>query len=396
MHRRTFFRQSALGTAAWVTASTDLPAQAAHETASLSLVSSPPVVMAPRADGAEILWAVPSLSRGWVEYGPTPELGQRAGSTPWGFVPQSHTVLRVRLAGLQPGTPYYFRCVTERQDDAKPVHHSTVRTFRTLNPHAPSTTFTVWNDTHQHNETIRALAEATPASDFLLWNGDTCNDWKSPDLFTPTVLSPAEGVELTAKAPLFLVRGNHDVRGPWAFQLPDYTAMPHGRPYYSFRTGPVAVICLDTGEDKPDAHEYLYGRAAFEPLRREQAAWLEQEIAKPEFASAPYRLVFCHIPLRWIDEVKDIGFDMFSKRSRDLWHDALVRWRTQVIVSGHTHQQAWLPPTDEFPYAQITGGGPQLNRATLITGHADAKSLRLTVRRIVDGQEEVREFAPLA
>lgn len=399
MKRRAFFRHTALGTAAWATASSRLPAQAAENSAPASsadpLVSSPPVVMAPRADGVEILWAVPSLSRGWVEYGLTPELGQRAASTPWGLVPHSNAVLRVRLEGLQPGTQYYFRCVTERQDETKPVHRSPVRSFRTLTPQAATTTFAVWNDTHQHNETIRALADATPACDFLLWNGDTCNDWKSPDLFAPTVLSPADGVELTARTPLFLVRGNHDVRGPWAFRLSEYIATPHGRPFYSFRTGPVAVICLDTGEDKADDHPQLFGRAAFEPLRREQAAWLEQEITKPEFANAPYRIVFCHIPLRWIDEVKDIGFDLFSKRSRDLWHDALVRWRAQVIISGHTHQSAWLPPTEAFPYAQLVGGGPQLPRATLITGQADARSLRLTVRRLADGHEEVREFVPL-
>lgn len=405
MKRRTFFRQSTLGTAAWASVAASVSAQASNSNTTDSavaaanpdaIVSSPPVVWAPRADGAELVWAVPTLSRGWVEYGTTQELGQKAGANSWGFVPQSDKVLRVRLDGLKPGTTYYYCCVTERQDEAKTTHRTEVRSFRTLNPAADSTKFTIWNDTHQYDKTIQALAEATPASDFLLWNGDTCNDWKSPDLLAPTVLSPAGGVELTAKSPLFLVRGNHDVRGPWAFKLPEYYATPYGRPFFSFRTGPVAVICLDTCEDKSDDHPSFQGRAAFEPLRREQAAWLEKEIAKPEFANAPYRIMICHIPMRWLDEEVDAGFDYFSKRSRDLWHDALVRWKTQVVISGHMHKHAWMPPTAEFPYAQITGGGPKYETATIITGEADANAFRVTIRKLADGAEEVHEFKPLA
>ena len=49
---------------------------------------------------------------------------------------------------------------------------------------------------------------------------------------------------------------------------------------------------------------------------------------RPEFRDAPYRVVFCHIPLRWIDETPADydagGYDWFSRMSRDAWHDALV------------------------------------------------------------------------
>jgi len=57
---------------------------------------------------------------------------------------------------------------------------------------------------------------------------------------------------------------------------------------------------------------------------------------------APFRVVFCRIPLGWLDEsVQDYsktGFDRHSGRSRDGWHAALVRWRAQLVISGHTHQ----------------------------------------------------------
>jgi hypothetical protein len=123
---------------------------------------------------------------------------------------------------------------------------------------------------------------------------------------------------------------------------------------------------------------------AFDALRAEQAAWLAETIRRPDLRDAPYRVVFCHIPLRWIDEspqdYANRGYDRHSGRSRALWHDALVAWRAQVVISGHTHQPAWLPPTDAFPYGQLIGGGPQPARATWIEAHADATGLRLEMR----------------
>src|SRR5690606_32622416 len=124
---------------------------------------------------------------------------------------------------------------------------------------------------------------------------------------------------------------NHDVRGKFAFQVPDHVAMPQNRPYYAFRSGPVAVIGLTAGEDKPDDHPSFQGRVASQRLREEQAAWLKRTIARPDIAQAPHRVVFCHIPLRWIEEPEQVdyengGFDRYARSSRDLWHDTLVAW----------------------------------------------------------------------
>jgi hypothetical protein len=148
----------------------------------------------------------------------------------------------------------------------------------------------------------------------------------------------------------------------------------------------VAVICLHTGEDKPDDHPTFQGRVAFDALRAEQARWLAETIQCPDLRAAPYRVVFCHIPLRWKDErlpdYSNQGYDAFSARSRAAWHDSLVAWKAQIILSGHTHQPAWLPPTAEFPYGQLIGGGPQLERATWTEGVADAMQLRFKVTNL--------------
>lgn len=363
------------------------------------LLKTPAVMMAPRSDGLEVVWAVARLARGWVEWkGPDGTSG-RAAEDAFGMVPQAVRVLRVRVAGLRPGTEYQLRAVAEAGDGAPAREEGPWRTFRTLDPQATTTQFAVWNDTHQWAETLKQLQQTTPPADFLVWNGDTCNNWDQEDWLTPTLLHPGEQ-DISAGHPLMVVWGNHDTRGKWAFEMPEWVATPSGRPFYAFRSGPVACVCLHTGEDKPDDHPSFGGRVAFDALRREQARWLVETTARPEIRDAPYRVVFCHIPLRAEKEAGVAyakgGYDAFSRRSREAWHGALVAWRAQVIISGHTHQPALLPATAEFPYAQLIGGGPQLERATRITGTADATALRLTTHNVAGNILHEAIFKPLS
>lgn len=406
MQRRAFLRHLATGLGgvaaigpAGLAAETASEAQPATPTfQGADLATTPLVLQAPRTDGLDAVWGVRHLCRGRLEWeGDGGERGS-AAMNDFGFVPQNPQVLRVRLSGLRPGGQYRVRSITISTEDGREAI-SPWKTFRTLDPSAASTRFAVWNDTHVQTETIRRLHDRTPPADFLVWNGDTCNDWHAEDPLIPTLLHPGQR-DITEGRPLFVVWGNHDVRGKWAFRMPELVASPNGRPFHAFRSGPVAAICLHTGEDKPDSHPSFGGRVAFDALRREQAVWLEETIRRPDLADAPYRIAFCHIPLRWIDErAQDYangGFDRHSGRSRAAWHDALVRWKTQFIVSGHTHHPAWLPATTEFPYGQLIGGGPTPAGATWMEGLADAKSLRITVRTL-DGKaiQEV-EAPPLA
>jgi predicted phosphodiesterase len=355
--------------------------------------------MAPRPDGLEAVWSVSRLARGRLEWQSADGRAAGAAATDaFGFVPQGKQILRVRLDGLTPGGSYRVRAVTTATDDGA-SETSPWKEFRPLAPAAPRTSFVVWNDTHANSATLQQLHAATPAADFLVWNGDTCNDWKSEDLLAPTLLYPGQQ-DITAGRPLCLVWGNHDVRGKHAYVMPALVATPGGRPFYALRSGPVAAVFLHTGEDKPDAHPSFGGRVAFDRLRREQADWLAETIRRPELATAPYRVVFCHIPLRWTDEgPQDYargGFDRHSGRSRAAWHAALVAWRTQLVISGHTHRPAWLPPTAEFPYGQLIGGGPTPTAATWMEAQADARRLHIAVRGLDGATRHEVTLAPLA
>ena len=110
-------------------------------------------------------------------------------------------------------------------------------------------------------------------------------------------------------------------------------------------------------------------------------------------------MVLCHIPLRWIEEpdhvdYAGVGFDRYARSSRDLWHDTLVAWGAQVIISGHTHQPASIPATEAFPYAQIIGGGPQPERATWMEARAGAEGLRIVMRSLASGEILHQESFP--
>lgn len=386
MKRRHFLSQtSALGVVGSVSSSLVQAAESDDAPKVEALIRSPLVVMAPRRDGVELIWAVSRLSRGRVEWtGPNGESGQ-AHTDGFGFYPQSDTVLRSRLDGLKPDTEYKVRSVTEAIDGDAETAISEWRQFRTLagleRDHA---SFVVWNDTHIHDETIRRLYELTPKADFHLWNGDTCNNWNDESLFVPVLLNPG-GCDLTVKQPLFLTMGNHDVRGKYAFEMPRYFATPSGRAYWAMRHGPLAAIFMNTGEDKPDDHPSFEGRVSFSRFREEQAAWLKEVIETPEMKDAPFRVLFCHIPMRLNEEVivedydlKGKNFDFYARSSRELWHESLVKWGAQVVISGHMHQEEWVEPNDQFPYAQIVGGGPKPEQARYI--HGEIRDGKLTVR----------------
>lgn len=407
MNRRTFLTQ-ATGSAALLTPVANTAAQPsvpvpaavppALPTPVTDLVLTPPVAMAPRPDGVEIVWGVSRHARGWVEV-KNGENVQKFGGNDFGFSSQGDRVLRVRLEGLAPGKTYCWRAITEAMGEPAARHETEWREVRTLDPQAESTRFTVWNDTHLNNETILKLHGTTGPSDFLVWNGDICNDWTKDELLIPALLHPA-GTDFTAKAPLCFVWGNHDLRGAHGYKLSNYVATPSGKSWYAFRSGPVAVVVLNTGEDKADDHPSFKGRVACEPIRAEQADWLKAEVlTNPMLRDASYRIVICHIPLRWTKEAgaETREYDNFSGRSRKLWHEALTAWKAQIVLSGHVHQVAWIPATPAFSYAQITGGGPKPDRATRLEVNANPTRLQIKVVSLADNSALVeQEFSPVA
>lgn len=390
MNRRHFLTRSSAVLGASTIGSALAPAQepapaiAANEAFQLL---SPPVVTHPQPDAMSILWATNGPATGWIEYGETPALGHKTKHSRNGLVAYDERCFKVRLTGLTPGTRYHYR-VHAAAVHFKDAYHierkqeirSEVFSFVTPNPAAAQASFTVWNDTHENTETLKALHQVHQAKpgDFLLWNGDITNDIYSEEKMVGQFLAPA-GLPVAANVPLYFNRGNHDLRGPAARQLPRFTDVPDSRYYYAFRHGPLAALVLDTGEDKPDDHPVYAGLNDSAAFRSEQAAWLRQAIEAPEFRSAPFKILFCHIPLRWTNESET---SVFCGDGRAKWHDLLVKAGVQLVISGHTHRTAWIPANDKYPYGQLIGGGPKPEAATYIRGEVSAKELKVAMHKL--------------
>src|SRR5688572_22486338 len=224
------------------------------------LFASAPVLLNPSPDGVTVLCAVNQPATGWVEFGPDENFGHRADGAQGGLAPYNDRLLSFRITGLKPGQKYFYRVHAAPIDFATAYSikrgdeiRSPINSFRTLNPSTAESTFTIWNDTHENAETLRALTKSLNQSptDVLIWNGDVTNDIKDESKIIDQFISPA-GQPFAQVVPLFLSRGNHDVRGKFARKLPHYMTGPAGEYYYTFRIGPLAAIVMDSGEDKPD------------------------------------------------------------------------------------------------------------------------------------------------
>ncbi len=163
------------------------------------------------------------------------------------------------------------------------------------------------------------------------------------------------------------------------------------QPYnFAFRHGPLAIVSLDTGEDKPDAHPVFAETAAYEPYRAAQAAWLREVVEREDIRTAPFRVLFCHIPLRGIPGDPD-GTTLKSAAHHcgdgaRHWLPILRAAKFHAIVSGHMHQWRVDEPTPEERLTQIVGGGPSPKNATLIRVDCSTKELKIVIE---DLQQQV-------
>jgi hypothetical protein len=407
MNRRTFLAATALGSAAiqlraqnysdytrdprpdvpegtWTAGGPDGP-----------VFKGSPVVSGPAADAICILQPVQRMATGYLEYAIEDGAWQRADGDEDGLAPLSEHVLKFRLPPLPPGKVVRYRCVARSAGWVKlrQFYHGEFKagepqispegSFRTLNPAAETTTFAVWNDTHENTETLKALDALTTSlkPDFMLWNGDQSNDVHFERDMTGQFLTPA-GLAIADRWPLAYVRGNHDVRGPAALSLPDFTGTPGDQYYYGFRSGPMAALVMDTGEDKPDDSPSLSGMGAFQKMQRQQAAWLKGVVKESWFREATHRVLFCHIPI-WFKHPKNPN-NRFngSAYCRELWLPTLVEAGIKLVVSGHTHEHLWMPATDSQPIAQLIGGAPQPKNATFVQGTATRTELKFKITRL--------------
>jgi 3',5'-cyclic AMP phosphodiesterase CpdA len=223
---------------------------------------------------------------------------------------------------------------------------------------AKSTHFTVVNDIHERNEVLDKLLDigGLKTSDFVVFNGDMVNNLLSETQLYEGFMDTAIK-KFASEKPMFYSRGNHETRGPFATEYPQYFPTPTGKLYYQFRHGNAGFIILDCGEDKPDTDIEYSGIVDMDNYRSEQAAWLAQAIEDPSFKDAKYKIVICHMP--------PFGGWHGEQEILEKFVPILNKAGTQIMLSGHLHRNIIKNATNTIQFPVIVNSNNNVLRVDL-------------------------------
>lgn len=326
-------------------------------------------------------WMTDSPSDGRVNYGEGGKLDREAVPQVDGMVPVG-TMHRVVIDGLQPGHGYQYKVASRRVVALKPYWPDMGRTieskvagFTTFDSAKKTTDFAVITDTHENVERVKALMgmiNQVPV-DFVVHTGDSLNWVASENQIKDKFLDPM-AAGLQGKTPLLYVRGNHDYRGELARSFGDYLHEQGGRYFYTRDDGPLHMVMVDTGEDKPDATQVYAGLNNLRDYRRQELAWFKQVLAgEPRTREAPFTVVLGHDPTwGWLDG------------HNDTWMQAANQAHVALFIAGHVHRFMHIKPGErgnDFPILVV--GQDQVARVEV--GEQELK-VRLTDRagKLVD------------
>lgn len=336
-----------------------------------------PYLQKPGTREMTIRWVTAKPCESWVEFGTTPELGQKAFTSVDGLK-TSGRIQAITLTDLKPGTEYFYRAVSREITLHKPYNmefgepvRSPVKRFTTFKTDPTSTRFIMLNDIHNQPalwKSLVGLADGFPY-EFAMLNGDMMNYIDDETHLIRDVLRPA-GEIFGGRTPFYYVRGNHEARGAFARELKNYLTSEGDQYYYAQTIGPVRLVVLDSGEDKPDSHRDYFGMAGFDAYRETQRRWLAREIASPEFQEATYRVVVHHIP--------PLPGNTWTQ-STERWLPLYEKGKVDLVLSGHTHKYSVITPSAKHSYAIVTGGGPQKGTATVLQIDANQDRLQATL-----------------
>ena len=429
MNRREFLKGSALAVAAATTGPQNrATAEPLNRTTSEPLISSAPVLQNAAETSIGVSFAVSADASGWVEYSTSPDLkgSTKVFSGEHGLMTVDDKVALVRVTGLRPATKYYYRIGADRIEfkggyamkNLGPEVDQKVHSFTTLGA-AATGSFCVINDTHNQKKAmglvLAKLAELKPS--VVLWNGDASNTSETiEDAMDIFIRTHADFPAYAADTPYMFLNGNHDFRGRFNRRLGDLMMFREpterkgeyaelGRNFVQ-RLGDIALIGLDTGEDKLDTNPRFAGLFKMKPYREKQAKWLAEAIETPAVKTAKFKVAFCHIPLfdarPWTNP-GDVApadtapqythqFAIWQRTCANLWGPSFKKAGVQLVIAAHQHEFRYDAPAADRPWAQIVGGGPNLDPAnpksfpTVIEGKVADGNLIVTVHDVLNGK----------
>ncbi|MET7936647.1 metallophosphoesterase family protein [Streptomyces sp. NPDC005322] len=307
------------------------------------------------------------LSRGIeaeVRHLHTPSLGDKLPAVDQYYV-------HADVAGLSPGTTYYYGVGHQGYDPADPRRFSSVGTFRTA-PDKPGTfVFTAFGDQGVSYDALandQLILGQNPS--FHLHAGDLCyadttGHGEKSDLYDARVWDNflAQTDSVASSVPWMVTTGNHDMEAWYSpdgyggqlarWSLPGNGPDPRKAPgIYSFVHGNVGVIALDANDvsyEIPANKGYTHGA---------QTRWLDRRLEQlRKRPGIDFLVVFFH----------HCAFSTTSAHAsdggvRDAWVPLFDKHQVDLVINGHNHV---YERTDA-----IRGG--KVARRVPIGGNADA------------------------
>ena len=307
-----------------------------------AIVTRGPYLHAPTDSSATITWMTDLPSRAKILFGTDGRLTREAYSVTNGLI-NVGTLHTVRMAGLKPGQRYNYRVVNTAILDLpaywpKTGHEtqSDVFHFTTFDGRKATARFASISDTHEDTARIAMLMKRIhfDSLDFLVNTGDAFNGVQSETQLWDKWLAPIINYGIKHGTPLIFARGNHDTRGPFARDLARYVPIEENRFYYARDIGPVHLLVVDTGEDKPDSTQVYAELNRMDEYRREELVWFRQHaLTSARVRTAPFRVVVMHQP-SWGWGWKSPASDS----ARDAWVNASNDAGVDLVIAGHTHR----------------------------------------------------------
>ena len=412
------------------------------EEAEEPLITSAPMLQNYAETSIGIAFAVSAMANGYVVIGEREDLsdGRRVMCGGYRVRDIDDHVIHVRITGLKPSTTYYYRIGADRidykggynmkvlgnEEDTHVYHFTTAGAG--AKPH-----FCVINDTHVKWEPFGLAIEkiAALAPSCVIWNGDASNSEETIEAQQRIFLKPEIARrDYAATLPYLFCPGNHDSRGManrhleriWMYRQPEERLSRDwdlGR-NFAVRMGDIALIGLDTAEDKMDTNPIFAGLFNSEAYRKAQTDWLRDALQQPEIAKAPYLVACCHIPLFDSNPKHNPGdiapddkdpqfstdFAMWQRTCARQWLPLLEKANCQLIITAHQHRYRCDAPSAEHAWAQIVGGGPEMGEKskdkqqsrdfpTVIEGEVRDGKLHVTIHNLLTGQVQATfAYAP--
>lgn len=335
-----------------------LVAAAQGKPSSEARITTGPYIQNLTETGCTVIWETDVDAIGWVE------VARKDGTHFYNCTRERHYDMRghgvhpvsrlhkVEITGLQPGTEYRYRVMNRGVKKFSPdgdieymrpsgsdVYRKSPYMVRTLLNDVDTVRFDVYNDMHEKDSILGVMmASGRKNLDFVVCNGDMVNTLSHQEKIMNRFVKTAAKA-LKGETPLYVARGNHEMRGRDAIRWIDCFATPTGETYYSFRVGANFFIVLDSYEDKPDDDINYNGKLVTEPFWKKETQWLRSVLDSEECRNAERRIVFCHIP-------PDYKGWHGNRNVAEYFVPLLNEAKVDMMFSAHIHRWAVYPAGD--------------------------------------------------